>query len=54
LDLITEAFSEHLLAEPMKIVEPIWKMCLSNKAILPVLWELFLNHPNLLPAYWTR
>ena len=31
--------------------EPIWKMLLSNKAILPVLWELFPNHPNLLPAY---
>lgn len=31
-------------------LEPIWKMILSNKAILAVLWELFPNHPNLLPA----
>jgi glutathionylspermidine synthase/effector-binding domain-containing protein len=31
--------------------EPIWKMVLSNKAILAVLWEMFPNHPNLLPAY---
>jgi glutathionylspermidine synthase len=34
--------------------EPIWKMLLSNKAILPILWELFPNHPNLLPAYFTE
>jgi glutathionylspermidine synthase/DNA gyrase inhibitor GyrI len=32
-------------------IEPIWKMVLSNKAILAVLWEMFPDHPNLLPAY---
>lgn len=32
-------------------VEPIWKMILSNKAILAVLWEMYPDHPNLLPAY---
>ena len=32
------------------VVEPPWKMLLSNKAILPVLWEMFPDHPNLLPA----
>ncbi|GAA1097281.1 glutathionylspermidine synthase family protein [Nocardiopsis composta] len=32
-------------------VEPIWKMVLSNKALLAVLWELYPGHPNLLPAY---
>jgi glutathionylspermidine synthase len=32
-------------------IEPIWKMLLSNKAILPVLWEMFEGHPNLLAAY---
>ena len=31
-------------------IEPIWKMILSNKAILPLLWELFPGHPYLLPA----
>jgi len=31
--------------------EPIWKMVLSNKAILPILWEMFPDHPNLLPSY---
>ncbi len=32
-------------------VEPIWKMLLSNKGLLPILWELFPEHENLLPAY---
>jgi glutathionylspermidine synthase len=32
-------------------IEPIWKMVLSNKGILPILWEMFPEHPNLLPAY---
>ncbi len=35
-----------------QIIEPIWKMILSNKALLVLLWELFPDHPNLLPAYF--
>ena len=49
--LCREQFSTHLLSRPARIIEPAWKMILSNKAILPVLWELFPQHPNLLPAY---
>ena len=33
-------------------IEPIWKMLLSNKGILPILWELFPGHPNLLEAHF--
>ena len=36
----------------MRVIEPAWKMLLSNKAILPVLWELYPDHPNLLPSYY--
>jgi glutathionylspermidine synthase len=54
-DMLGEAFGTHLLAraeaEPVRWVEPAWKLLLSTKAILPVLWELFPGHPNLLPAY---
>ncbi|GII91805.1 glutathionylspermidine synthase family protein [Sinosporangium siamense] len=32
-------------------IEPMWKMLLSNKALLAILWELYPDHPNLLPAY---
>lgn len=45
-----EEFGQHLLARTVRVIEPAWKMLLSNKAILPVLWEMFPGHPNLLPA----
>ncbi|SDG33998.1 Glutathionylspermidine synthase [Sinosporangium album] len=32
-------------------IEPLWKMLLSNKALLAILWEMYPGHPNLLPAY---
>ncbi len=51
--LVREPFAKHLLAEPCAIIEPAWKMILSNKQLLPLLWELFPGHPNLLPAYAT-
>jgi len=35
-------------------IEPIWKMLLSNKAILPILWELFPDHPNLLECHFNE
>ena len=50
--LVREDFGPALLASPMKIIEPAWKMLLSNKALLVVLWELYPDHPNLLPAYY--
>ena len=49
--LVNEAFGQHLLSRPCAMIEPAWKMLLSNKAILAILWELFPDHPNLLPAY---
>jgi glutathionylspermidine synthase len=33
-------------------IEPLWKMVLSNKGILPILWDLNPDHPNLLPTYF--
>jgi glutathionylspermidine synthase len=45
-----EDFAQYLLAGKARVVEPAWKMLLSNKAILPVLWEMFPDHPNLLAA----
>lgn len=48
--MLREEFGPHLLSDPVGVVEPPWKMVLSNKAILPVLWEMFPGHPNLLPA----
>jgi glutathionylspermidine synthase len=52
--MMHEAFAPHALAtySQMNWIEPIWKMLLSNKGILPILWELYPNHPNLLPAFF--
>lgn len=49
--LVRDEFGPHLLARPMAIIEPAWKMLLSNKALLALLWEMHYGHPNLLPAH---
>ena len=46
-----EDFAPQLAKSDTQFIEPVWKMLLSNKGLLPVLWELFPDHPNLLPAY---
>ena len=46
-----EEFGAHLADEPARFIEPVWKMLLSNKGLLPILWELFPDHPNLLPCF---
>jgi len=50
--LMQEDFAPQLLTQSWRLLEPAWKMLLSNKGILPILWELFPDHPNLLPAYF--
>jgi glutathionylspermidine synthase len=50
--LAAETFGPHLLTSSLRVIEPAWKMLLSNKGLLPILWELFPGHPNLLPAYF--
>lgn len=52
--LVREEFGRFLPDAPLGILEPPWKMILSNKGILPILWELFEGHPNLLPASFSR
>ena len=52
--LVKDEFSTGVRNAEMKIIEPGWKMILSNKGLLPLLWENFENHPNLLPAYFIQ
>jgi len=51
--IVDEEFGTHALTtlDRTQWIEPIWKMLLSNKALLAILWELYPDHPNLLPAY---
>jgi glutathionylspermidine synthase len=50
--LLAEEFGPNLLQTYREVqwLEPIWKLVLSNKGILPILWELNPGHPNLLAA----
>ena len=51
--MVEEQFGRHAV-ERLPVtqwVEPLWKMLLSNKALLAILWEMHPGHPNLLPAY---
>lgn len=50
--LVREEFSEALRHASIQLIEPAWKMLLSNKALLVVMWELYPHHPNLLPTYF--
>jgi glutathionylspermidine synthase len=52
--MLAEEFGPNALEtyHAMTWIEPIWKMLLSNKGILPILWQLYPNHPLLLPAFF--
>lgn len=54
--LINEEFGAELIEQSnrIRILEPAWKLILSNKAILPVLWQLYPGHPNLMPAFFEK
>lgn len=49
--LMREAFGGNIAKSGALFQEPIWKMVLSNKGILPILWDMFPEHENLLPAF---
>lgn len=52
--LLQEEFGPFLVESHrnMQWIEPIWKLVLSNKGILPILWELNPGHPNLLECHF--
>ena len=53
--MLEEEFAEPCLRtyKQMRWIEPIWKLLLSNKGILPILWELYPDHPLLLEAHFS-
>ncbi len=52
--MLQEEFGPHALDTYTAIrwIEPIWKMLLSNKGILPILWQLYPNHELLLESHF--
>ncbi len=51
--MVNEQFGQNALSTMRECqwVEPVWKMLLSNKALLAVLWELFPTSPYLLQSH---
>ncbi len=49
---MSEEFYNRALQTRINIMEPAWKMMLSNKGMMVLLWEMFPEHPNLLPSYF--
>ena len=52
--MVQEEFGIHAVEtyQSTRWIEPIWKMLLSNKGILPILWQLYPNHELLLEAHF--
>ncbi|WOX06267.1 glutathionylspermidine synthase family protein [Microbulbifer pacificus] len=50
--MVQEEFARAVTDGNTQMVEPAWKMLLSNKGILPLLWARYPDHPNLLPAFF--
>lgn len=51
-EVIQKELFHNISISHLQMIEPAWKMILSNKGFLVLLWELFPNHPNLLPAFF--
>lgn len=52
--LVREEFGLFLQDRTTNWFEPIWKMLMSNKAILPILHELYPDDPRILPAFFEK
>ncbi|MGL4293299.1 MAG: glutathionylspermidine synthase family protein [Bacteroidales bacterium] len=52
--LVREEFGEHLHDRTTNWFEPIWKMLMSNKAILPILHQLYPDDKRILPAFFDK
>ncbi len=52
--MLREEFGPHAVDSYLAVrwIEPIWKLLLSNKGILPILWQLYPNHELLLEAHF--
>jgi glutathionylspermidine synthase len=54
--MLQEEFGPHAIDTypSTRWIEPIWKMLLSNKGILPILWQLYPNHELLLESHFAE
>jgi glutathionylspermidine synthase len=54
--MLQEEFAPHAIDTypSVRWIEPIWKMLLSNKGILPILWQLYPDHELLLESHFAE
>ncbi len=52
--MLNEEFAPQTLDtyQSIRWIEPIWKLLLSNKGILPILWQVYPNHDLLLESHF--
>lgn len=50
--LLHDRFGPAVPHSSTRLIEPAWKMILSNKAMLALLWQMFPGHGCLLPTYF--
>jgi glutathionylspermidine synthase len=48
--LLADEWSQHAINRHEQWIEPLWKVGLSCKALLPFVWQWNKGHPNLLAA----
>lgn len=49
---LLDEYSDYLACSNCTFIEPLWKVLLSSKALLPILWQLNPGHRNLLECYF--
>ncbi len=50
--MLDESFGRAPALRKTRLVEPAWKMLLSNKGMLALAWDMEPGHPNLLPCFF--
>lgn len=50
--LLQDEFGKSIAKSKTQMIEPAWKMLLSNKGLMAFLHEKYPTHPNLLPAFF--
>ena len=52
--MLLDCYGDFIEESGCKFIEPIWKVLLSSKALLPIMWKLNPGHPNLLACYFSN
>lgn len=50
---LLDEYGDYIAESGCTFIEPLWKVLLSSKALLPIMWQLYPGHENLLEAYFS-